>query len=110
MGIEIPPHVNDANRNKDLGVDYSLGGQVLHHAPGNEFVVFRGNQAARHGLEALNEAGEIVEAIEGFSLGWRDGLVVLAGAQFDKRGRRNGALEVQMQLSFGQAADEGFDF
>jgi len=32
---------------------------------------------------------------------------IVAGAEFDERLRQDGALEVQMQLGFGQAADEG---
>ena len=39
-GIVIAPHVDDADGDVDFGVDDALLGEMLHHAPGGEFVVF----------------------------------------------------------------------
>ena len=33
-GVVVAPTVDDADRDVNLGVDHSLGGQMLHHAPG----------------------------------------------------------------------------
>jgi hypothetical protein len=43
-GIVVAPVVDDADSDEDLGVDHALRGQVLHHAPGGQFVVFRADQ------------------------------------------------------------------
>ena len=40
-GVVIAPHVDDADGDVDFGVDDALLGEMLHHAPGGEFVVFR---------------------------------------------------------------------
>ena len=68
-GIEVAPHVDDADGDVDLGVDNALRGQPLHHAPGGQLVVVRVDQPPGDGLEGLNKAGEIVEAVEGLGLG-----------------------------------------
>ena len=39
-GVEVAPHVDDADGDVDLGVDHALRGELLHHAPGGQFVVF----------------------------------------------------------------------
>ena len=63
-GIEVAPHIDDADGDVDLGVDDALGGELLHHAPGGELVVFGVGEAAGDGLEGLNEAGEVSETVE----------------------------------------------
>jgi hypothetical protein len=50
--IVIAPHVDDADRDVDLGVDHALRGQPLHHAPGGQFVVFRVDQPRVTALKA----------------------------------------------------------
>src|ERR1700678_1164617 len=107
--IEVAPHVDNADRDVDLGVNDALLGQMLDHAPGGQFVIFRRNEAARDGLEALDEAGEVVEAIEGFGFGEGDGTGIMAGAELDQSRWQNGALEVQMQFGLRQPTDEAFD-
>ena len=104
--IEIAPHVDDADRDVDLGVDDALLGEMLHHAPGGELVVFRVAQAARDRLEGLDELGEIGEAVEGFGFRQREAMRVVARAELDEGGREDGAFEVKVKLSLGQAADE----
>ena len=66
--IEVAPHIDDADGDVDLGVDHALVVQVLHHAPCRQFVILGVFQASRNGLEALNELGEVREAIERFRL------------------------------------------
>ena len=90
-------------------MDHALRGEVLHHAPGDQFVVLGVDEAAGDGLEGLNEAGEVVETVERLGLGQREGHGVMAGAELDQRGGQDGAFEMQMQLGLGQAADEGLD-
>jgi hypothetical protein len=51
-GIVVAPHVDDADGDVDLGVDHALRGELLHHAPGGQLVVFRGDQPPGDGLEA----------------------------------------------------------
>ena len=105
-GIVVAPHVDDADGDVDFGVDDALRGEVLDHAPGGEFVVVGADEPARNGFEGLDEAGEVSELIEGFGLGERDGAGVVAPAQLDECFRRDGALEMQMQLGLGEPADE----
>ena len=105
----IAPHVDDADGDEDLGVDHALLGEVLHHAPRCEFVVFGVHELAGDGLEGFDEAGEISELVEGFGFAQGDGLGVVALAELDERGGRDGAFEMEMKLGLGQAADEGLD-
>ena len=63
-GIEVTPHIDDADRNEDLGVDDALCGELLHHVPGDYFVIFWVAEAARDGLEGLNEFGEVGKTVE----------------------------------------------
>ena len=65
-GIVVAPHVDDADGDVDLGVDDALRGEMLHHAPGGELVVFGADEQAGDGFEGFDEAGEISELIEGF--------------------------------------------
>jgi hypothetical protein len=107
--IVVAPEVDDAHGDENLSVHDALGFEVLHHAPGGQLVVIRADQQAGNGLEGLEEAGEIVEAVEGFGLREGDGAGVVAGAELDQRGGQDGAFEVQVQLGLGKTADEGFD-
>src|ERR1017187_4613097 len=90
-------------------MDNALRGELLHHVPGNKFVVLGSDEAAGDGFEALNEAGEIVEAVVGLGLGQSHGMGVMARTQLHEQGGRDGALEMKMQLGLGEAADEFFD-
>jgi len=53
--VEVAPHVDHAHGDEDLGMDNALLGQMLHHAPGNEFVVLGIDEPPRDGLESLDE-------------------------------------------------------
>ena len=106
MGIVVSPEINDANRDVNLRMDDPLGGQLLHHAPGSEFVVLSMHQLARHGLEGFYETGEVSELVEGFSFRPRYRRCVVALAQLNERGGGDSAFEVKMQLGLGKAADE----
>ena len=81
----------------------------MHHAPGSELVVLGVDEAAGDGFEGLDEAGEVVELVERLGLGQGDGVGIMARAQLDQRRGRDGAFEMQMQFSLGQAADERGD-
>ena len=108
--IEVAPHIDDADGDEDLGVDNALRGELLHHVPGDDFVVFGIAKAAGDGFEGLNEFGEIRETVEHLGFVWREGYGVVTGAELDQSGGRNGAFEMQMQLGLGQAANEILDF
>ena len=108
--IEVAPHIDDADGDVDLGVDNALRGELLHHVPGDYLVVLGVAEAARDGLEGLNEFGEVGETVERLGFVRREGHGVMAGAELDQSGGRDGAFEMQMQLGLGQAADEGLDF
>ena len=108
-GIEVAPHVNDADGDEDLGVNDALVVELLQHAPGDEFVVAGLLEAAGDGFEAFDEAAEVVEAIEGFGLMECEGEFIVAGAELDEGGGQDGAFKVEVQLGFGEAADEGLD-
>ena len=103
----VAPEVDDADRDVDLGMDDALLGEVLHHAPGGQLVVVGGDEQPGDGLEGVKEAGEIGEAVEGF--GFREGERggVVAGAELDQGGGKDGAFEMKVQLGLGEAADEG---
>jgi len=109
-GIEVAPHIDDADGDEDLGVNHALGGELLHHSPGGQLVVFGVAQASGDGLEGLDKLGEVSEAVEGLGFVWGQGVSVVAGAELDQGGGRDGAFKVQMQLGLGQAADEFLDF
>ena len=79
--IEVAPHVDDADGDVDLGVDDALLGELLHHAPGDEFVVFRIDKPAGDCLEGLDESGEVVEAVVGLGLAEGHGVRIVAGAE-----------------------------
>ena len=107
--VVIAPHVDDADGDEDFSVDDALLGEMLHHAPRCEFVVFSVHELAGDGFERFDEAGEIGEPIEGFGLGMRDGRGVVTLAEFGERGGRDGAFEVKVKLGLGEAVDEGLD-
>ena len=104
--IEVAPHIDDADGNVDLGMDDALGVQTLHHAPCCQFVIFGVFQASRNSFEALNEFGEVREAIERFRFAKGQRLRIMVRAKLHQRCRQNRPLEMQMQLSLGKAADE----
>jgi hypothetical protein len=87
-------------------VDHSLIGQVLHHAPGGQFVVVGTDELRANRLEGKQKTGEVGEAVEIFGLGQRDSPRVMPRAEFNQRGGRNGAFEMQMQLGLGKPADK----
>src|SRR5579872_2188777 len=66
--VVLAPHVDDADRDVDFGVDDALGGERFDHAPGDEFVVIGADQLARDGLEGIDESGKVSELIECFRL------------------------------------------
>ncbi len=105
-GVVVAPHVDDADGDVDLGMDDALRGEMLHHAPGDEFVIFGIDEAAGDGLEGLDEAGEVGELVDGFGFGKGERLGVVARAQLDERGGQDGAFEMEMKLGLGEAADE----
>ena len=102
--IDALPVINDAYGHIDLGVDYSLGGQTLEHAKGDELVVFRAAEPLGDRLEGHEKAGKVVVLVEQAGLIQAERIVVMAPAQLDQRVRRNRALEMQMQLGLGQRA------
>ena len=106
FGIEVTPHINDAYRNEDFGVNHALLGELLHHAPGGQFVIFRADEQPGNGFEGFHEAGEISELIERFASGSVSGLGIVAGAQLYQRGGKDRSFEVEMQFGFGKAADK----
>ena len=63
-GIEVAPHIDDADRDVDLGVDHTLGGELFHHVPRDYLVVFGVTKAAGDGLEGLNKFGKVGETVE----------------------------------------------
>ena len=107
--IEVTPHIDDADGDEDLSMDDALRGELLHHVPGDDLIVFRVAEAAGDGLEGLNEFSEIGETIERLGVVLREWNGVVTGAELDQCGGRDGAFEMQMQLGLGQAADEGLD-
>ena len=71
-GVVVAPHVDDADGDVDLGVDYTLFGEVLAHAPGDELVVVGVDELTGDGFEGFDEAGEVGELIDGFRGGEGD--------------------------------------
>jgi hypothetical protein len=100
--------VDDADGDVNLGVDHSLGGEMLHHAPGSQFVVFRPDQLRCDGFKGFQEAGEVIELVKCYGLGERERAGVVPGAEFNKRRGQDCSFEVQVQLGLGQTADEVF--
>ena len=91
-------------------MNHALLGQVLHHAPGGQFVVVGANQQTGDGLECLQKLAEVIETIERLSLGQGQRAGVVAGAQLRQRRGQNRSLQVQMQLGLGQPANVFLDF
>ena len=105
-GIVIAPHVDDADGDVDLGVDYTLFSEVLAHAPRDEFVVVGMDELTGHGFEGFDEACEISELVDGFRIGEGDRRGVVALAEFDEGRGRDGALKVEVEFGFGKSANE----
>jgi len=76
----IAPDVNDADRNVDFGMDHALSCKVLHHAPGGQLVVFRVKQQPGNGFKGVHEPGEVLEMVNGLSLGKCEQIGVVPGA------------------------------
>ena len=79
---------------------------MLHHAPGDELVVFGVAETAGDGFEGLDEFREVCEAVDGFGVVERERVRVVASAELDQSCRRDGALKVKVELRLGQAANE----
>ena len=60
-GIEVAPQVDDADGDKDLGVDDALRGEVLHHAPGGQLVVLG---SLRRRVTALKASMKPVKSVK----------------------------------------------
>ena len=95
----------DANRNIDLGVQHGFFLEPLHHAIGNQFVVFGGAQLRAHRLECHQETLEVGVVVERLNLG-KSGVVAVQLAEFKERGRLDRALQVQVQLRLRQLTDK----
>jgi hypothetical protein len=87
----------------------TLFGEMLGHAPRGQFVILWRDEAIADGLEGEEEASEVSEVIEGFGFWQRNGSGIVMLAQLDKGRRGDGAFEVEMEFSLGQAADERLD-
>ncbi len=108
VDVEAGEVVEDADGDVDLGVADALGGEVAEHVVGDGLVVGGGVEALGDGLEAHEEAGEVgvgVDLAGGFE-GERGGVV--AERKLDERLGSNGAFEMQVELSLGEAAEPEF--
>ena len=108
-GIVIAPHVDDADGDVDLGMDYTLFCEVLAHAPSDEFVVVGVDELTGNGFEGFDEAGEVSELVDGFRGGEGDRRGVVAPAEFDEGSGCDGAFKMEMEFGFGKSADERCD-
>jgi hypothetical protein len=105
--LAASPVVDDAHGYIDFGVDDALGGQPFEHAPSRQFVILGGLKVLGDGLEGHQETGKVGVLKQSASLSHVKWSRVVAFAQLDQRLRSDGALEVQVQFGFGQAADVG---
>jgi hypothetical protein len=101
------PVIDHSDGNIYLGVDDALPGESLEHAVGDQFVVLWRAKAFGDRLEREQEPGEVRVIVEGTGLLQGERGTVMAPAQFYQGFRRYCALQVQMQLGFGKAPDEG---
>ena len=51
--VKVAPHVDDADGDVDLGMNDALRGELLHHVPRGEFVIFGVTRRARDGLVGI---------------------------------------------------------
>ena len=91
----FPKH--HSSREDDLGVAYILGRQALEQAAGDERVIGRLAQSLHHRRERLEEAVEVVVAVERLDLPGRG-----ARVEFAQGGGIHRPLQVQVQFSFRQ--------
>lgn len=96
---------NDADAEIDLGVADALRGEAVDHFVGDEFVVVGGLQALGDLLEGHEEALEIFVDVEGACglEGEWGGVVALR--EGDQGFGDDGALEVEVEFAFGEAAE-----
>jgi len=101
-----PPVVDNSDGNVNLGMDHSLVGKALGHAPGRQLVVFRSAQVFRNGLEGEEKTGEVCVLKQGLCLRKLEGGGIMADAEIDEGFRRDRPLKMQVKLGLGQTADE----
>ena len=65
-------------------------------------------EAGGDGFEAEEEAGEVVVGVDGAGFGEGEGCGVVAKGELDEGFGGDGALEVEMELGFGEAAEPSF--
>ena len=68
LELQPAPVINHSDRDVDLGMDNPLLCKALHHAIGDEFVVFRRAKALGDGLEGKQESGEVGVLVDGLRL------------------------------------------
>ena len=104
VDVEAVLPVEDADGDVGFGVADALCGEVAEHVVGDELVVGGGVEAGGDGFEAEEEAGEVVVGVDGAGVGEGEWGGVVAVGELDEGFGRDGAFEVQMELSFGKAA------
>jgi hypothetical protein len=62
--VEAIEVVEDADRDVGLGVTHALRGKITKHVVGDGLIIGSGVQALGDGLEAHEEAGKIVVAVD----------------------------------------------
>ena len=108
VDVEAVLPVEDADGDVDLGVADALAGEVAEHVVGDELVVGGGVEAGGDGFEAEQEAGEVVVGVDAAGFGEGEGSGVVALGELDEGFGGDGALEVEVELSFGKTAQPGF--
>ena len=105
--IQPPEAIQNPNRDIRLGMPHALLREVPQHRIRNRLVVGRRMQPLRHRLEAHQEAGEVVVAIDLLRLLRRQRRGVVRSRQFKQRRRRNRAFKMKVQLGFRKPAQPG---
>jgi hypothetical protein len=103
VDVESVLPLEDADGDVGLGVANSLDAEVAEHVVGDGLVVGGLVKAFGDGLEAHEEAGEVLVAINGPGLFGGEGHGVVGAGEFDEGLGGNGAFEMEMQLRLGQA-------
>lgn len=106
LEVAAAPVIDDADGDVDLGMNDALAGEALGHAPGDQLVILRGLEVLGDGFEGEQEAGEVGVVVKGAGLIEGERGSVVASAEFDEGFRRDGSLEMKVQLGFGKTADE----
>jgi hypothetical protein len=107
VDVEAREVIEDADGDVGFGVADALSGEVAEHVVGDELVVGGGVEALGDGLEAHEEAGEVVVGVDGAGVGEGEGGGVVAEGELDEGLGGDGAFEMEMELGFGQAAEPG---